>query len=79
MFVNSWHVDTCADHVNYQTVCGLETSALCEAERGCGRRGGRQTERESKRNKGDIQIETDRQRQRRTQCEISQNAKRTLL
>lgn len=36
--------DTSAKHVNYQTMCRLETLALCEAEREDGERGRRKRE-----------------------------------
>lgn len=57
--MNLWHGDTSAEHVNYQTVCRLETLALCEAKRG--REGGGESEGEQERAKGGIQTETDRQ------------------
>lgn len=76
MLMNSWHVDTSAEHVNYQPVCRLETLAPYEVEGGSGMEGGgRARERE----KRDTLIETKRQRQRHTQCQMAHNAKRTLL
>ena len=44
-----WHVDASAEHVNYQTVHRLETSALCEAEREWGKRRNVERAKESKR------------------------------
>lgn len=56
MSANLLHVDTSAEHVNYQTLCRLETVALVWGRERMGKEKG-----EPETDKGDTQIETGRQ------------------
>lgn len=60
MFMNSWHVDSSPEQVNYQPVCRLEILAPYEVEGGSGiEERGRAREREERRINRDKETETE--------------------